>query len=150
MRKHLTRSWARPMAAMALAVVAVTGLSACSSSAPSPSSTAQGTGQHLAADDFSEAMSKPGTVVLDVRTPAEFAGGHLPKAQMIDFKASDFATKIEALDKTATYAVYCRSGSRSNAAMQQMAAAGFKNVYDLSGGIGAWQTMGGPMVMGGP
>ena len=150
MRKHLTRSWSRPMAAMALALVAVTGLSACSSSAPSSSSTAQGTGQHLAADDFSKAMSKPGTVVLDVRTPAEFAGGHLPQAQMIDFKAGDFATKIEALDKTATYAVYCRSGSRSNAAMEQMAAAGFKNVYDLGGGIGAWQTMGGPMVMGGP
>ena len=74
MRKHLTRSWSRPMAAMALALVAVTGLSACSSSAPSSSSTSQGTGQHLAARDFSNALSEPGTIVLDVRTPAEFAG----------------------------------------------------------------------------
>ncbi len=150
MRKHLTRSWSRPMAAMALALVAVTGLSACSSSAPSSSSTIQGTGQHLAARDFSNALGEPGTIVLDVRTPAEFDGGHLPQAQMIDFEAADFATRIAALDKNATYAVYCRSGSRSNAAMEQMAAAGFKNVYDLGGGIGAWQTMGGPMVMGGP
>ena len=103
-----------------------------------------------APSDFSKALSEPGTIVLDVRTPAEFAGGHLPQAQMIDFEAPDFATRIATLDKKATYAVYCRSGNRSNAAMEQMAAAGFTHVYDLAGGIGAWQSMGGPMVMGGP
>ena len=104
----------------------------------------------MAASDFSTAMKTPGTIVLDVRTPAEYASGHLPQAQNIDIEGSDFATRIAALDKNATYAVYCHSGNRSGAALEQMAAADFTHVYDLAGGIGAWQSMGGPMTMGGP
>jgi len=140
------------MAAVALAIsamAAITGISACSSSAPASSSTSSATGQHMTASDFSTAMKKPGTIVLDVRTPAEYASGHLPQAQNIDIEAADFATRIAALDKKATYAVYCHSGNRSGVAMGQMAAANFSNVYDLAGGIGAWQSMGGPMEMGG-
>ena len=94
-------------------------------------------------------MKAPGTVVLDVRTPAEFATGHLPGAQNIDIEGADFATRIAALDKTATYAVYCHSGNRSAMAPEQMTAADFAHVYDLAGGISAWQSMGGPMSMGG-
>jgi phage shock protein E len=150
MRMHPTRSWTRRVAAAALAVAAVTGVTACSSSAPTSSSTSPATGQHMAASDFATAMKAPGTIVLDVRTPAEYAGGHLPQAQNIDIEGSDFATRIGALDKSATYAVYCRSGNRSGMALQQMAAADFTHVYDLAGGIGAWQSMGGPMTMGGP
>jgi len=131
-------------------MAAVTGISACSSSSPAASSSPTATGAHLTASDFSTAMKTPGTVVLDVRTPAEFASGHLPGAQNIDIEGSDFATRIAALDKTGTYAVYCHSGNRSATAMQQMTAASFAHVYDLAGGIGAWQSMGGPMTMGGP
>ena len=72
-----------------------------------------------------------------------------PAAQNIDIEGADFATRIAALDKNATYAVYCRSGNRSGTALEQMSAAGFTHVYDLAGGIGAWQNMGGPMTMGG-
>jgi phage shock protein E len=54
------------------------------------------------------------------------------------------ANQIAALDKNATYAVYCRSGNRSGTALEQMTAAGFTHVYDLAGGIGTWQSMGGP------
>jgi phage shock protein E len=89
-----------------------------------------------------------GTIVLDVRTPAEYASGHLPAAQNIDIEGSDFVTGIASLDKNAAYAVYCRSGNRSGAALEQMTAAGFTHVYDLAGGIGAWQNMGGPMATG--
>lgn len=149
MRMHLTRSWSTRMAVGALAVAAITGVSGCSSSEPTGSSASQATGQHMAASDFSTAMAKPGTIVLDVRTPAEYASGHLPKAQNIDIEAADFATKITTLDKNTTYAVYCRSGNRSGVAMEQMAGAGFTHLYDLAGGIGAWQGMGGPIVMGG-
>ena len=60
----------------------------------------------------------------------------------------DFAAGIAALDKSATYALYCRSGNRSGKAMEQMAAAGFTHVYDLADGIVAWQNMGGPMATG--
>jgi phage shock protein E len=148
MRMHPTRSLTSLTSAIALAMAAVTGISACSSSSPS-SSSSPAAGAHLTASDFSTAMKAPGTVVLDVRTPAEFASGHLPQAKNIDIEGSDFAAKIAALDKSTTYAVYCRSGNRSGVAMEQMAAAQFTHVYDLAGGIGAWQTMGGPMSMGG-
>ena len=149
MRMHLTRSWSRRIAAGSMVVVAITGISACSSSAPASSSTSRATGRHMAASDFSTALKEPGTIVVDVRTPAEFASGHLPQAKNIDIEAADFATRIAALDKNATYAVYCHSGNRSGAALEQMAGVGFTHLYDLAGGIGAWQSMGGPMVMGG-
>lgn len=149
MRIHLIQTWSRPIAAAALAVAAVTGISACSPSEPTGSSATQATGEHLAASDFSAALSKPGTIVLDVRTPAEFASGHLPQAKNIDIEGPDFATQIAALDKSATYAVYCRSGNRSGTALEQMAAADFTHAFDLADGIVAWQSMGGPIVTGG-
>lgn len=149
MRIHLIQTWSRPIAAAALAVAAVTGISACSPSEPTASSATSATGQHLAASDFSAALSEPGTIVLDVRTPAEFASGHLPQAKNIDIEGPDFATQIEALDKSAKYAVYCRTGNRSGTALEQMDAAGFTRAFDLADGIVAWQGMGGPIVTGG-
>ncbi len=87
--------------------------------------------------------SGAGVVILDVRTPQEFAGGHLPGAINVDVESADFTTKIGSLDKAATYAVYCRSGNRSNTAMQEMAKDGFTDVADLTGGITAWSSAGG-------
>lgn len=150
MRIHLKRSWSRRMAVGTLVVAGLTGVGACSSSEPGSSSSSQATGQHLAASEFSTALAKPGTIVLDVRTPAEYASGHLPQAQNIDFEGADFATRISGLDKNATYAVYCRSGNRSGSALEQMTAAGFTHSYDLAGGIVAWQGIDGPIVMGAP
>lgn len=149
MRSQPTRSWSRGIAAAALAVAAITGVSACSASPQSTSTSSPATGQHMTASDFSTALKAPGTIVLDVRTPAEYAGGHLPAATNIDIEGADFANQIAALDKNATYAVYCRSGNRSATALEQMTAAGFSNVYDLAGGIGAWQQMGGPVTTSG-
>lgn len=151
MQRHPRRSWSRRMVTAVLAIsaiVAITPLSACSSDTPTSGSTSPAAGRHLAAGDFSTAMKQPGTIVLDVRTPTEYAGGHLPGAQNIDIEAADFATKIAALDKFATYAVYCRSGNRSGTALEQMTAAGFIHTYDLADGIVAWQSMGGPMATG--
>jgi phage shock protein E len=148
MQRHPPRSWSRRMATAVLAIsaiVAITPLSACSTDTPASSSTSPAAGQHLAASDFSTAMKHPGTIVLDVRTPTEFASGHLPQAQNNDIEAADFATRIAALDKNATYAVYCRSGNRSGTALELMTAADFSHVYDLTGGIVAWQNMGGPL-----
>lgn len=72
-------------------------------------------------------------VVIDVRTPAEYAQGHLAGAQNIDVEAADFATRIAALDKGAAYLVYCRSGRRSAIAADEMAKAGFTNIVDGGG-----------------
>jgi phage shock protein E len=68
--------------------------------------------------------------VIDVRTPSEYAAGHIAGAQNIDVEAADFGTKIAALDKKAPYLVYCHSGRRSGIAATQMAAAGFTNIVD--------------------
>jgi len=129
-------------------MVAIAPLSACSPDSPASSSASPAAGQHVAASDFATAMKQAGTIVLDVRTPAEFAEGHLPQAKNIDFEAPDFAAKIATLDKNAPYAVYCRSGNRSGSALEQMSAAGFTHAYDLADGIVAWQSMGGPMATG--
>ena len=72
-------------------------------------------------------------VVIDVRTPAEYAAGHIAGAQNIDVEAGDFAAKISTLDKKAAYLVYCRSGRRSAIAADEMAKAGFTDIIDGGG-----------------
>ena len=78
-----------------------------------------------------------GAVLLDVRTPGEFAGGTIPGAKNLDFNSSQFRNSIEKLEKSKTYFVFCRSGGRSAGACSIMADKGFK-VYNLAGGVGAW------------
>jgi rhodanese-related sulfurtransferase/type 1 glutamine amidotransferase len=80
--------------------------------------------------------------VLDVRTPKEFAAGHLKRAVNLDFNASDFAQRIGELDRTKPYAVHCQSGKRSAAAVARMRELGFELLYDLEGGFAAWQKAG--------
>jgi phage shock protein E len=69
-------------------------------------------------------------VVVDVRTPAEYAAGHIAGAQNIDVEAADFGSKISTLDKEASYLVYCRSGRRSAIAAEEMVKAGFTDIAD--------------------
>lgn len=69
-------------------------------------------------------------VVIDVRTPAEYAAGHIAGAQNIDVEAAGFGSKIASLDKKAPYLVYCHSGRRSGIAATQMASAGFTDIVD--------------------
>lgn len=95
---------------------------------------------------FRSAMTIPGTVVLDVRTPQEYASGHIPGAVNIDVSASDFAARVAALDRSTPYAVYCRTGNRSSAALTQMADLGFTQAYHLGGGIQAWADASGPII----
>jgi phage shock protein E len=85
-------------------------------------------------------------IVVDVRTPAEYAEGHLARAELVDFTAPDFRDQIAQLDRSATYFVYCHSGNRSAQATATMAELGFLNVYELDGGIAAWQDAGGPVI----
>ena len=73
------------------------------------------------------------TVVVDVRTPAEYAGGHLDGAVNLDVSAADFATELAELDPSAEYVVYCQSGNRSSRAVAQMEQAGFTSVEDAGG-----------------
>ena len=77
-------------------------------------------------------------VVLDVRTPEEFAAGALPGARNIDLSSPSFTDRIGGLDQDATYLVYCRSGNRSRQATAVMEEVGFTNLYELDRGIISW------------
>jgi rhodanese-related sulfurtransferase len=149
MTARTSRSWTRAAAATALAVAALGGVSACSSSpATTASAAAQASGAHVSAADFAAAIQQPGVVVIDVRTPAEFAAGHIAGAKNIDIDGAEFATQIASLDKSRTYALYCHSGRRSGLALTDMSNAGFTHMYDLDGGIGSWTSNGGQLVAG--
>jgi phage shock protein E len=128
---------------LALIAVLVLALTACSSGDGGDTS---GNGATLGVDAFSARANGDGVVVLDVRTPAEFAVGHLADAVNIDVESRDFGDRIAELDKDATYAVYCRSGNRSAVAMKAMLDAGFTDVAHLDGGITDWMASGGEVV----
>jgi rhodanese-related sulfurtransferase len=96
--------------------------------------------------EFSKKITESGVVILDVRTPGEFAEGYIEGARMIDFQGGSFETEIATLDKDVTYAVYCRSGNRSGQAVKIMQDAGFRNLYNLEGGVIDWANQGMPLV----
>jgi rhodanese-related sulfurtransferase len=100
----------------------------------------------LSVSEFSSKVTEAGIITLDVRTPGEFNGGHIEGAQLIDFQSGNFESEIATLDKSKTYAVYCRSGSRSGQAVKIMSDAGFTNVYNLNGGVIDWANAGLPLV----
>lgn len=90
------------------------------------------------AEQFATAIATQKPQIIDARTPEEFQQGHIPGAQNIDVKSSDFDTLISTLDKSRPVAVYCRSGRRSKMAAERLVSAGF-NVVELDGGILSWE-----------
>ena len=84
-------------------------------------------------------------VILDVRTPAEYEAGHLQGARLLDIYAADFQERLQALDPTKPYLVYCAVGGRSREASQLMGRLGFQQVYDASEGVAALKTAGVPV-----
>lgn len=113
---------------LAVSVALLIGLSACSAAPAEP----------VAAD----------AVVVDVRTPAEFAEGHLEGAVNIDLQSGSFEQQIAALPADGSYLVYCRSGNRSAQAVGIMAELGFEAVVDAGGLQSASQLTGLPVVAG--
>lgn len=91
-----------------------------------------------------EIQSDENAVILDVRTEQEWNEGIIPGAVNIDiYKGQGFIYKIEELDKSKNYYIYCRSGARSGQACSIMRQLGFANTYNLMGGIMEWD---GPIV----
>ena len=101
-------------------------------------STTEATFDLVAPPAAAEVIATETPVVLDIRTPEEFASGHLADAVLIDFYEPDFATQLDVLDKDQTYVVYCRSGNRSASAIETMRELGFNDVVEVDGGIVAW------------
>lgn len=124
--------------ALVAVLLGVTLLAGCASSS--------GGVQTVDPQAFLTTAAQQGTVVVDVRTPSEYAAGHIQGAINIDVEAPTFDSQIASLDKNATYAVYCHSGRRSGLATDAMSKAGFTHVYNLSGGIADLQAAGGQVV----
>lgn len=125
--------------ALLASTLALAGLSACSTGSEAVTD--------VQASDVDDVLTAdPGATVIDVRSPAEFAAGHLEGAVNIDVSSPSFEQEIAALPQDGTYLVYCQSGNRSGTATDTMADAGFTEVYDLQGGVVAWQAAGGALV----
>jgi len=126
--------------ALAGALLLAPSLTACGSSTaapPAPTATASqpATPVRVGVPEWMQAAQSPGTVIIDVRTPEEFNSGHVQGALNLPVEAPDFAAQVTALDTSATYAIYCRSGNRSAVATAEMGAMGFMHLYDLEGGF---------------
>lgn len=117
------------MALMALSLIAT----AC---AESPTVEATGLVDSARAESLMDSVDE--LVVLDVRTPEEFAAGALPGAVLIDINDASFTTEVSELDRELPYLVYCRSGNRSAAAVEIMEDLGFAEIYELADGVQAW------------
>jgi thioredoxin len=101
--------------------------------------TAQTT-QNIDATSFNSKLKQnPKAQLVDVRTAGEFAKGHIQNAKNMDVSGSDFKQKVGALDKNTAVYLYCLSGARSSNAMRTLSSMGFKELYNLSGGMMSWR-----------
>jgi phage shock protein E len=98
-------------------------------------STSNSSATKVSGPEFLNQISSAEVVLIDVRTPEEFAAGHLPNALNINVESADFETQIAALDKNTTYGIYCRSGNRSTVASDKMAQAGFTSLINSTAGL---------------
>jgi phage shock protein E len=98
--------------------------------------------KNIGVAEFEKLRSEKTNVVLDVRTPTEYAAGHIPGAVNIDFNAPDFDKKIGTLDTNKTYLVHCAAGGRSAKACVKLGQLKFNHLYNLEGGMRAWEKQG--------
>ena len=93
---------------------------------------------------FTLIQNNPDFVILDVRTPEEFAEEYIENAINLDYYSEAFRDDLDKLDKNKTYIIYCRSGSRSGNALTIMDELNFGEVYNVLGGINSWKAEGLP------
>ncbi len=94
-------------------------------------------GKEITVGELKTLLERDGCFLVDVRDPEELAEGKIPKSILIP--AEHLAEKLSGMRKDAPLVLYCRSGRRSRAAAEALAAAGYSDVRNLSGGLEAWQ-----------
>jgi len=127
------RQRSTPMIWLAVGLVVLLGLAGC----------APKTGYKDVSVQDLQAASEPNRIVLDVRQPEEYAGGHVPGARLLPL--GEVSSQAAELPKDAPIYVICRSGNRSKQASETLAQMGFKDVRNVQGGILAWQSAGYPL-----
>ncbi|MFO1499674.1 MAG: rhodanese-like domain-containing protein [Verrucomicrobiota bacterium] len=137
----------RPIFVTLLAVLSALGqLNAAETQHPTPAhgglNAPTKTFKNVGVAEFEKLRAGKTNVVLDVRTPAEYAAGHIPGAVNIDVTAPDFDKKVGALDASKTYLVHCKAGTRSARACEKLEKLNFGKLYNLEGGVTAWEKAG--------
>lgn len=138
--------------------LALAGIAGCSSAAPAAAPAAppaaaeqtsakQAVNQKITPADYQATFVDGGAnhMLVDVRTPEEFAGGHIPGA--VNIPVQELQQRLEEIPQDTAVVLYCRSGNRSNQAASILGDAGYPEIYDL-GGIVAWAGNGGQVCTG--
>lgn len=130
-------------------VTASLSMAGCSKNPGESTSGAQSTVQEAAkiervnTEKFESMLSEyPDAQLIDVRTPQEYAGGHLENALNLNYYDPSFKRKIHELKKDEPVFVYCAVGGRSAAVAQVLKEQGFTHIIDLEGGITDWKRNG--------
>ncbi len=100
--------------------------------------------KNVTAEELKE-LIKTEIVLIDVRTPNEFQNGRIAGAKLINYRDSNFAQEIQKLDKSTPVVVYCAAGGRSTGATKIFQDAGFKTIYNYTGGFSDWLKRGEPI-----
>lgn len=89
--------------------------------------------------EATQLSNRENAVFLDIREDREYQGGHIPEA--VHIPLSKLSSRVSELDKHKQKPIvaYCRSGNRSTAAGGILKKSGFESVYNLGGGIMAWE-----------
>jgi|SRR5262245_37352097 len=95
--------------------------------------------------EFDKLRKEKDAVVLDVRTKKEYEAGHITGAVNIDWNSPDFEKKVTELDKSKTYLVHCAGGVRSSKACDKLSTLKFPKLFNLEGGLKAWEKAGKPV-----
>lgn len=88
----------------------------------------------------------PNFIIIDARTREEFADEHIENAINLDYYSETFRDELNKLDKNKIYLIYCRTGRRTGLALDIMEELGFREVYNMLGGITQWKEEGFPTV----
>lgn len=99
----------------------------------------------LSPEEFKRAIETGKYQLVDVRTPSEFASGHIAKSSNIDWTASGYETAFAAIKQDTPVLLYCHSGGRSEQALEYLIGKGYRAQH-LDGGISAWRKAGFPVV----
>ncbi|EFR41517.1 MULTISPECIES: rhodanese-like domain-containing protein [Selenomonas] len=126
------------VAAVLLAAAAVTAFGCGQSSAATGSDGGQTAFRRVTGDEAQKMMeSETGYLIVDVRTPQEYAEGHIPHAINVPLDTIGTNPPAELPDKAQMIFVYCRSGARSMTASNKLAQMGYTNIVEM-GGIKDW------------
>ena len=133
---------------MVVALTAASGLAACGSSQPTEDGAAMQSAiaKDVRIEEFQQLMAQEGALLIDVRTESEWDAGHIEGAAFINFQSPDFSDRMAALPTDRPVLLYCASGNRSGKAMAILNRAGHPEIYNLLGGIRAWQGAGNAVV----